>query len=81
MCDKLQNNASQFLTTRMCVAYIRVCLTREVLGRVLIRSEQRPFGDTKEVFEFLSKFYKNVNYAIIAKNKLTKLYIKNANKF
>ena len=65
----------------MRVAYIRARLTGEVSGRVLIRSEQRPFSDTKEVFEFLSKFYKNVNCAIIAKNKLTKLYIKNANKF
>ena len=65
----------------MCVAYVRARLTREVLGRVLVRSKQRPFSDTKEVFKFLSKFYKNINYTIIAKNKLTKLYIKNANKF
>jgi len=81
MRDKLQNNAPQFPTAGMRVAYVRARLTGEALGRVLVRSEQRPFSDTEEVFEFLSKFYRNVNRAIIAESKLTKLYMKNADKF
>ena len=81
MRDKLQNNAPQFPTAGIHVAYVRARLTGEASGRVLVRSEQRPFSDTKEVFKFLSKFYKNINRAIIAKNKLIKLYIKNADKF
>jgi len=81
MRNKLQNNASQIPTAEMRVAYARARLTGEAGERVLVRNEQRPFRDTEEVFEFLSKVYRNASRAIIAKNKLSKLYMKNADKF